>query len=245
MPWSRQKHPAFLEQYLERTHPGIARKKPLDQLRVVALDTEASGFEIGKDRLLSVAVIDIDWTHIHTEHRIEWLVYQPNMVANKATEIHGILPSDILQGIPEKQMLTELLPIISESIVVGHQTWFDALMLDEALRRNFGISFRNPIIDVAALAMTELAFDRQDQVYFTGYHEQIPDWGDPFDDEHAPAYRATFMKRDDLWAELHHDGGLGFLLAAHVYHTLGEHERARFCERALRRVEGAAGATAE
>ena len=118
MPWSRQKHPAFLEQYLERTHPGIARKKPLDQLRVVALDTEASGFEIGKDRLLSVAVIDIDWTHIHTEHRIEWLVYQPNMVANKATEIHGILPSDILQGIPEKQMLTELLPIISES------TWF-------------------------------------------------------------------------------------------------------------------------
>ncbi|MBN2702725.1 MAG: 3'-5' exonuclease [Pontiellaceae bacterium] len=169
MPWSRQKHPAFVEHYLERTHPGIARKKPLDQLRVVALDTEASGFEIGKDRLLSVAVIDIDWTHIRLDHRIEWLVYQPNMVANKATEIHGILPSDILQGMPEKQMLTELLPIISESIVVGHQTWFDALMLDEALRRNFGIPFRNPIIDVAALAMTELQRFRK-----SGYANQKP-----------------------------------------------------------------------
>ena len=188
MPWSRQKHPAFLEQYLERTHPGIARKKPLDQLRVVALDTEASGFEIGKDRLLSVAVIDIDWTHIRIDRRIEWLVYQPNMVANKATEIHGILPSDILQGIPEKQMLTELLPIISESIVVGHQTWFDALMLDEALQRNFGISFRNPIIDVAALAMTELQRFRK-----SGYANQKPpsiedlcaNFGLPLHDRHT------------------------------------------------------------
>ena len=163
------KHPEFIRNYLERTGPRQMRQKPFDMTRIVALDTEATGFEIGRDRLLSVAVIEIDWIDIQLETSFEWLVYQPNVVINKATEIHGILPSDTLQGQPEKQMLQELLPRIAGSIVIGDQIWFDTLMLNDAFRRNYGIPFQNPTIDVGLMAMNELQAFRK-----TGYINQRP-----------------------------------------------------------------------
>ncbi|MBN2162164.1 MAG: 3'-5' exonuclease [Pontiellaceae bacterium] len=165
----RKNVPDFIASYTARTHPKLAAKKPLDQLRLMVLDTEATGFEIGHDRILSIAVFEVDWQHIHINGGVEWLVYQPNTVVNKATEIHGILPSDTLKGIPEKQMLSELLPSLENAIVIGHQIWFDALMLNDALRRNFGIGFRNPIIDVGPMAMNELQPFRK-----SGYINQRP-----------------------------------------------------------------------
>lgn len=165
----RSNLPEFIQNYRNETGRWLARKAPFSEVRIVALDTECSGFEVGRDRLLSVAVVEIDQLHIKLETDIEWLVYQPNIVANKATEIHGILPSDTLQGMPERQVLAELIPRISGSIVVGHQTWFDAYMLNEAFRRNFGIGFRNPTIDVGVMAMNELQPFRK-----TGYINQQP-----------------------------------------------------------------------
>ncbi len=161
--------PDFIRTYREQTNPWLARPRPLDAMRLVALDTECSGFDINKDRILSVSVIDIDWSNIRLNTSYEWLVYQPNIVANEATKIHGILPSDTLQGIPEKQLLEELLPRISGAVIIGHQIWFDALMLNSALTRNFGCRFRNSTIDVALLAMNELQPFRK-----SGYKNQRP-----------------------------------------------------------------------
>lgn len=169
IPRKRTQLPDFVREYVEQTHPNLSRKIPLDEVRLVALDTEATGFEIGKDRILSIAVIELNWTNIKIDQCREWLVYQPNAVVNKATEIHGILPSDILQGMPERQMLTELLPRISGAIIIGHQIWFDALLLNETLRRNFGIGFRNLTVDVGPMAMNELQPFRK-----TGYINQRP-----------------------------------------------------------------------
>ena len=165
----KPRHPEFIRTYRDQTTPALARRKPFEDVRLVALDTECSGFEVGRDRLLSVAVIELDWLHIEVDTGIEWLVYQPNIVANKATEIHGILPSDTLAGMPEKQMLAELIPRISGALVIGHQIWFDAGMLNEALRRNFGVGFRNPTIDIGLMAMNELQAFRK-----SGYINQRP-----------------------------------------------------------------------
>lgn len=165
----RSTHPDFIQRYLDQTNRSLARRKPFEKIRMVAFDTETSGFEVGRDRLLTLALIEIDWSHIRLETSIEWLVYQPNMIANKATEIHGILPSDTLQGTPERQVLSELLPLISGAILIGHQIWFDALMLNDALRRNFGIPFRNPTIDIGPMAMNELQPFRK-----SGYINQRP-----------------------------------------------------------------------
>lgn len=167
--FKRPKRPDFVEQYCDQTPRNLIRRKPINQIRMVALDTETSGFELGKDRLLSVGAIELDLTRIQINTSKEWLVYQPNIVANKATEIHGIRPSDTMQGMPEKKVLEELINKISGAIIIGHQIWFDALMLNEALRRNFGVGFLNPTIDIGPLAMNELQAFRK-----SGYVNQRP-----------------------------------------------------------------------
>lgn len=167
--FSKTRQPDFIQDYCDQTHRRLTRKKPFETIRMIALDTEASGFDLGRDRLLSIAVMELSYNQIQLDQTTEWLIYQPNMVANKATEIHGIRPSDTEQGQPEKEVLEELLPRISGAIVIGHQIWFDALMLNEALRRNFGIGFRNPTIDVALMAMNELQTFRK-----SGYINQRP-----------------------------------------------------------------------
>lgn len=169
MVFKPSKQPEFIQRYRDQTSRSVPRRIPIEELRLVALDTECSGFSVGRDRLLTVSVIEIGLNYIQLDTCVEWLVYQPNIVANKATEIHGILPSEILEGIPEKQMLTELIPRISGTIVVGHQIWFDANMLNEAFRRNFGVPFRNPTIDVGVMAMNELQPFRR-----SGYINQRP-----------------------------------------------------------------------
>lgn len=167
--FSRKNLPEFVQHYCDHTPKFLLRKNSLEEVRIIALDTEASGFEVGKDRLLSLSVIEITQNQIRLDECIEWLIYQPGMIVNKATEIHGILPSDTLRGLPETEVLEALLPRISGAIVVGHQIWFDAMMLNEALRRNFGIGFLNPTIDVALMAMNELQPFRK-----SGYINQRP-----------------------------------------------------------------------
>ena len=167
--FTKKEQPEFVRDYCEQTRRFLTLKQPLETIRLVALDTEASGFEVGKDRLLSIAVVEIEQNQIQLDQCVEWLVYQSGMVANRATEIHGILPSDTLKGEPESDVFEQLLPRLSGAIVIGHQIWFDALMLNDALRRNFGIGFRNPTIDVGLMAMNELQPFRK-----TGYINQRP-----------------------------------------------------------------------
>ncbi|MFP4026502.1 MAG: hypothetical protein ACLFWL_01775 [Candidatus Brocadiia bacterium] len=86
------------------------------------------------------------------------------------------------------------------------------------------------------LARAEFAFDRQYGIYYKCYRDALPPSIDPFSDEAAAKFRREFVTEEKTWPELQHDGGLGFLFAAHVYHTLGEPERATYCEETLHRI---------
>ena len=67
-----------------------------------------------------------------------------------------MLPSEIEKGVPEVDVLRELIPLLSGAVVVGHNIEFDGLMLDAALRRHYEVRFLNQMIDCGAMAMNEL-----------------------------------------------------------------------------------------
>lgn len=152
----RQERPAFATDYVAATRKAPTRKSEFGKTRFVAIDAETSGFRLGTDRVLSIAAIDIANGQIEVGSVCEWIVCQPRTAPNKASEIHGLLPSEIRQGQPEAEVLRALLPRLSGAVVVGHNIWFDALMLDEAMQRHLGIRFLNPMIDCGKMAMNEL-----------------------------------------------------------------------------------------
>lgn len=138
-------------------------------LTIIALDAETTGFQIGIDRILSLAAIEIRNRQVHVSSAKHWLVYQAKAPVNEAMEVHGILPSETAEGRPEKEVLAELLPMLGNKLIVGHHIAFDVAVLNEAAKRHYRVRLKNRVLDTALLARQEInAFHK------TGYANQPP-----------------------------------------------------------------------
>jgi DNA polymerase-3 subunit epsilon len=159
----------LIQNYLAATKSRRPWKTPLMENRFVVIDTETSGFDVGTDRILSIAIFEIINGQIDMTLCRKWIVFQPESALTAATAIHGILPSETREGMDEKKVLEELIPLLTGAVVVGHHIRFDAAMINEAMVRHFKANFSNRIVDTAIMAMRELAAFHQ-----TGYENQRP-----------------------------------------------------------------------
>ena len=170
MKWfTRTKLSPEAEAYVDATPRRLSKNRPLDELRFIVLDAETTGFDVNKDRLLSLAVVPLRGREIGIADIRSWLIFQPSPGVTDAARIHCILPSDTRTGQPESQVMEELLPFLRGAIVVGHHVHFDAALISHAFRRRFNVDLRNPLLDTAELAQIAVdAFAR------TGYANQRP-----------------------------------------------------------------------
>lgn len=149
----RKKLEPFLEAYVDGTPKAVADKTPLADLRFVALDAETTGFDVAKDRMLSLAIIEVKGGRLQVASSTAWLVYQATAPLGPAVSVHGILPAETATGRQEADILRDLLPRLQGAVLVGHHVAFDAAMITAALKRNYGVVLRNPLLDTANLAM--------------------------------------------------------------------------------------------
>lgn len=165
----RKPREPVVQEYLDAGRLRPAKGDLLAECRLIVLDAETSGFAVGTDRLLSVAVIEVSRGEILVGSAKQWFVYQPDADANDAVSVHGILPSKSAAGTPERTVLEELLSQVGPSVIVGHHVGFDVGMLDYALEKHFRVRLHNHVVDTAVLAMHELEAFRK-----TGYPNQRP-----------------------------------------------------------------------
>ncbi len=159
----------LIQNYLAANKSRRPWKIPLMANRFVVIDTETSGFNVGTDRILSIALFEIIDGQINVALSRRWTVFQPESALTAATAVHGILPSETREGMDEKKVLEELIPLLTGAIVVGHHIRFDAAMINEAMVRHFKANFSNRIVDTARMAMREMVAFRQ-----AGYENQRP-----------------------------------------------------------------------
>src|SRR5882724_10729224 len=162
MKWfSRQPLTPLAQAYRDATSPKVSRQTPIEGLSFAVLDTETTGLDVRRDRLLSLALVPSRQNQIHVAQIRSWLIYQPRTSLNEAVQVHGIFPDETATGQPESDVLAEFLPLISGQILVGHHLRFDAAMIDAAMKRHYQIGLRNALLDTADLAMgTFEAFSR-------------------------------------------------------------------------------------
>lgn len=151
--FSRKKLEPFLQAYVDGTAKTVAEKTPLPDMRFVALDVETTGFDLVKDRMLSLAIIEVKGGRLQVSSSTAWLIYQETAPMSSAVSVHGILPSETATGRLETDILRDLLPRLQGAVLVGHHVAFDAAMITAALKRHYGIALRNPLLDTANLAM--------------------------------------------------------------------------------------------
>lgn len=148
----RKKREPFLEAYIEATAKTVADKVPLADMRFVALDAETTGFDTTKDRMLSLALMEVKGGRLQVASSTAWLIYQATAPMTSAVSVHGILPAETATGRQEEDILSDLLPRLQGAVMVGHHVAFDAAMITASLRRHYGVSLRNPLLDTASLA---------------------------------------------------------------------------------------------
>ncbi len=217
--WPRRKPLSpIAEAYAAANRGRFSRKAELTEVRAIVLDSETTGFRVGADRLLSAAIGEVRGLEFQVSSLRSWLICQPPIAGNESFKIHGILPCDTAAARAEGEVLNELLPLLGGDLLIGHHIGFDAAMLDEALRRNFGVRLKNPLVDTALLAMSVLDAFRP-----TGYGNQRP----PTLDEVCAHLGITMTARHTAAGDVFTTAEVFLTLAARLRKQLGRPLRVR------------------
>ena len=210
--WLRKKDDNPLAEAYRVSLDSLSFKKAhAEHGSVLVIDTETSGFQIGKDRILSAAGIIIEEGAMQLGSSKAWLVRQEGVEVTESSPVHGLVPSEIEGGISEEAFLEEFLPMLHGRVVVGHHALFDVRMLDEAMRRIYGLKWRNPYIDTAMMAANELhAFHR------TGYANQPM----PSLDDVCSELSLYPMERHSAWGDAFTTAEIYLLICARMRQRL-------------------------
>lgn len=122
----------------------------LGQLQYVVLDTETTGFDVKRDRILCIGALKLFRQQIQVKETLELYVKQEHYDSGSA-EIHGILSKEARPCLPEEQALQEFISYLGEAVIVAHHAHFDMAMINAALERNGLTVINNRVIDTSTL----------------------------------------------------------------------------------------------
>lgn len=124
---------------------------PLIGLDVVVLDTETTGLDIRKDRVVQVGALRMEGIEIHADRRFERLVDPGIPIPDISRRVHGLGDEDVRGAAGFAEVGPALLDFIGDAVVVGHSIHFDLAILRHEADRH-GIAWREPrALDVALM----------------------------------------------------------------------------------------------
>jgi DNA polymerase III subunit epsilon len=124
----------------------------LKNQKFVCLDCEATGLDPEKDQIIEVAVVQFDGEQ--TYQKFESLVNPKCLIPKASTEIHHITDQMIQDKPTIDKLLGEILDIIGDHILIGHNILYDITLIQNAAKQ-YGIPCaieKNRYIDTLRMA---------------------------------------------------------------------------------------------
>lgn len=143
--------PSFFRDYLDCFERSPAGDTPADELRFVVLDTETTGLDPRRDRIITIGAVAVSDGEILLADSFEVmlrLAYNSSSVT-----VHGITREEARDGLDEPEALAEFLPYLRDSVIVGHHIMHDIETLNAAAERHFGMQLRNRHLDTMDLTL--------------------------------------------------------------------------------------------
>jgi len=146
--FKHKKHPNFWKEYLKTFKTKESKK--IEETRFVVFDTETTGLNFEKDRILSIGAIAVLNNTLDVADSFE-LYLKQNEFNAKTVEIHGILKDGNLLKYTEYEALEKFINYLGNSILVAHHAAFDIEMINVALKRMGLPKLKNKSIDTGIL----------------------------------------------------------------------------------------------
>ena len=142
----------YWQQYQQSFEFDYSKNTLIRDIRFVVLDTETTGLDAEKDKILSIGAVAVKDQKIFIGDRFEYYLKQVYTAKGDSIKIHGILPKHNLNGLAPKEVLILLLDYLRNSVIVGHHIGFDFAVLNRAFQEHLGGQLRNPVLDTNYLA---------------------------------------------------------------------------------------------
>ena len=116
----------------------------LEDLAAVSLDTETTGLNVRRDRLLSVAAVPLQGARIFRASVFDRLVNPGSRIPPGSTAVHSITDAMTADAPPFRSISADLAAFCGEQVWIGHNIGFEIAIL----RREYalaGLAWRDPI----------------------------------------------------------------------------------------------------
>ena len=143
--------PEPLRDYMSK-RTRVPREKALSEVRFVVFDSETTGLDLTKNRLLSIAGVGMHGSDVQLDDTFDAMVAQPDVGGSDAAVIHGLISHDLAGGLPEDEAAAAFLAFAGDAVLVAHHAAFDVRMLQKAIAPYRGAKVWNPSVDTAQLA---------------------------------------------------------------------------------------------
>ncbi|MEO9891082.1 3'-5' exonuclease [Aurantibacter sp.] len=155
----KKKKKIHLPDFWHEYEDTFSQKLPddINAIRFVVLDTETTGFDYEKDRILSIGALSLINNTIVVQDSFEVYLDQYYYHA-KNVEIHGILRDERKESISEIEALQQFLAFLGNSVIVAHHAGFDMRMLNCALERYGLPKLLNKVLDTSYLYKKTLIY---------------------------------------------------------------------------------------
>lgn len=151
---ARMNHDLELHDSLPRPADIIA-DLPLADTPFLVLDTETTGLDVKQDRIISIGGVRMHGQRIFRNEIIDRLVDPGLPIPPASTRIHGITDA-MVSGAPSfAEAWRDLLPVLNQTVLVGHNIAFDVAHLRNAAARH-GVEWRPAFVLDTLLLVTVL-----------------------------------------------------------------------------------------
>jgi DNA polymerase-3 subunit epsilon len=124
---------------------------PLSAVRFVVLDTETTGLDPRRDRIVTIGAIAVLADEILLQDTFEALLKVAHNTS--AVTVHGVTRDDSRSGLDEPEALRQFLDYLKDGVIVGHHIQHDVQTLNAGYERHFGSRLENLCLDTMDLTL--------------------------------------------------------------------------------------------
>ena len=139
------------ERHLQFFTNTWTQETPIEQVRFVLLDSETTGLDPRKDRLITIGAVAVQGGEIVLEDSYEALLKVDYNTS--AVTVHGITQEESQAGIDEPEALSQFLDYLKDGVIVGHHIGHDVATFNAGYERHWGFTLSNLSLDTMALAL--------------------------------------------------------------------------------------------
>lgn len=121
-----------------------------EETRFVVLDTETTGLDPKKDKILSIGAVCIRNNCMEVSESFECFLKQEKF-NTETVKIHGILKNGKNSKISELDALKTFLKYTNTAVLIAHHAAFDEAIINSTLKNNDLPKLKNKIIDTGIL----------------------------------------------------------------------------------------------